>query len=151
MDKRKRKGASQWRFTRVDISRNSLLMDTVRIIFLVQNDGSVTNVRILPPGSNSFQVDRQLREWRISCYFEKQEENKQSAEAVITIHPQSQGVLPPMKKLPSLIIHGIQILLLLLSIWGSFLGYNPDKAEYGQINDRSKKSCNCIFGRLFGV
>ena len=61
-------------------------MDTVRICFIVQFDGTVSKVRIVPPGSNSFQVDRQLREWANLLLFEKREENDSAAEGIITIN-----------------------------------------------------------------
>ena len=70
----------------VDISGNSLLMDTVRINFIVQHDGTVSHVKIVPPGSNSFQVDRKLREWVNLLLFERLGENDPAAEGVITIN-----------------------------------------------------------------
>ena len=70
----------------VDISGNSLLMDTVRISFIVNYDGTVSHVQIVPPGSNSFQVDRQLSEWVNLLLFEKLGENDPAAEGTVTIN-----------------------------------------------------------------
>ncbi|OQY34889.1 MAG: hypothetical protein B6241_03130 [Spirochaetaceae bacterium 4572_59] len=68
-----------------DISRNTLLMDQLSISFSVYPDGTVFNVRIAPPGSNSFQVDRQLREWASLLLFEASDSDVSSTEGQIHI------------------------------------------------------------------
>ena len=70
----------------LDVSRNAMLLDQVRIYFSVKPDGTVLSITIEPPGSGNVRVDSQLREWVGLLLFESAVDDQTLASGILRIN-----------------------------------------------------------------